>query len=85
MALLALDAKNVTLTNVKIQGLTIDSGKGDVAGSRYMLGDLFITSSGAKLNDFAGEGLVANISESASLRLSLLKLEAAEPTPSPAP
>ena len=82
-ALLALSAKNVTLTNVKIQGLTIDSGKGDTAGSRYTLGDLYLSASGTKLNDCVGEGLVANISESASLRLSLLKLEAAEPTPAP--
>lgn len=84
-ALLALSAKNVTLTNVKIQGLTISSGKGDAAGSRYTLGDLFISASGTKLNDCVGEGLVANISESAGLRLTLMKLEAAEPSPSPAP
>ena len=82
-ALLALDAKNVTLTNVKIDGLTIDSGKGDTAGSRYTLGDLFLSASGSKLNDCSGEGLVANVSESASLRLTLMTLAAATPTPAP--
>jgi uncharacterized repeat protein (TIGR02543 family) len=84
-ALLALNAKNVTLTNVKISGMTIDSGKGDTAGTRYTLGDLFVTASGTKLNDCDGEGLVANVSETAVLRLTLLKLEAPEPTPTPAP
>jgi hypothetical protein len=65
--------------------MTIDSGKGDTAGTRYTLGDLFVTASGTKLNDCDGEGLVANVSETAVLRLTLLKLEAPEPTPTPAP
>lgn len=84
-ALLALNAKNVTLTNVKIDGMTINSGKGDTAGTRYTLGDLFVTASGTKLNNCDGEGLAANVSETAILRLTLLKLEAPEPTPTPAP
>ncbi len=41
-ALLALDARNVTMKNCHIDGLTIDSGRGDAGTSGYTLGDLFV-------------------------------------------
>lgn len=80
-ALLAISAKNVTLTNIKIDGLTISTGKGDVAGARYTLGDLFLSSSGVKMEGCEGDGLVANVQDPSAIRLSLLELAAATPEP----
>jgi len=77
-ALLALSATNVTMTNCHIDGLTINSGKGDTGSSDYQLGDLFVTSKNVVLTDCTGEGLVANVVNTARLKLSLMELEIPE-------
>ena len=84
-ALLALSAKNVSLSNVHVVGLTINSGYGDVAGGKYSFGDLFLSSSGIKMEGCTGEGLVANVLNPSAIRLTLLKLEATTPEPTAAP
>jgi len=73
-ALLALSADNVKLTNCHIDGLTIDSGKGDTGAAKYTLGDLFVSAKGIELTGCAGDGLVANVLNPARLKLTILEL-----------
>jgi uncharacterized repeat protein (TIGR02543 family) len=77
-ALLALDASNVTLTNCHINGLTINSGKGDTGSSSYQIGDLFVKSNNITLTGCTGEGLVANVVNPARLKLTLMELPVPE-------
>ncbi len=79
-ALLALEASNVTMTNCHINGLTINSGKGDTGSSAYQIGDLFVRSNKVTLNDCTGDGLVANVVNPARLKLDLMELPVAEET-----
>ena len=79
-ALLALSADNVKLTNCHIDGLTIDSGKGDTGAAKYSLGDLFVTEKNIELTGCAGEGLVANVLNPAKLKLTILELPQEEET-----
>lgn len=80
-ALLALSAKNVTLTNCHIDGLTIDSGAGDTGAAKYTLGDLFVSAQDVKLTDCSGSGLVANVLNPDRLKLTILELPKQEEVP----
>ncbi|NLJ41390.1 MAG: hypothetical protein GX352_07270, partial [Clostridiales bacterium] len=70
---LAAKAKNTELKNVKIEGLTIDTGKGDDGSAAYKIGDLFGIDSNTKLDNVSGRNITINASESAQVNRLLME------------
>jgi uncharacterized repeat protein (TIGR02543 family) len=64
---LAVQARNTQLKNVRFDGLTIDTGKGDDGKAEYKLGDIFATGQNNKLEDVAGSSISIKASESAQI------------------
>lgn len=64
---LALSAENVTLSNVRFDGLTIISGKGDDGAARYRLADLFLSQRNVKLTNVTADNIDIQASPAAQI------------------
>ncbi len=62
---LALEAENVSVKNVVIKGLIIDTGKGDDGESEYLLGELFAEEKNVSYEDVKAEDIQIDASEAA--------------------
>lgn len=76
--LLAAEGKNVTFENVHFKGLSINSGNGDDGKAKYILGDLFGSSSGCTFTGCTAEDLTVEVRRPQSLTLAIFTLPAAE-------
>jgi len=70
---LAANAANTTLKNVRITGLTIDTGKGDDGAAAYRIGDLFASEKNSSLSGVTGTGISIKASKNARINYMLLK------------
>lgn len=64
---LAVQAQNTHLKNVRFDGLTIDTGKGDDGQAAYKIGDIFATGRNNKLENVTGSNISINASEFAQI------------------
>lgn len=76
-AILACEGNNVKLSNIHIDGLTIDTGKGDDGNAKYLVGDLFAKATNCA-PDAASTGLLTELT-SGSARTNLVLAVPQEP------
>lgn len=70
---LAANAINTSLKNVKITGLTIDTGKGDNGAAPYKIGDLFAEEKNTRLSGVIGSDISIKASDKAKVYYMLQK------------